>query len=83
MNNLPTYLIALTDPSISVFVESTRCGVKNGKGDIVLVSNDFSSTNDLKDYYKYQVCMDKKTKKPYLFVEPEINAPYLISLNQV
>lgn len=74
-------MLKIKDNTISVFIEPSSCGVKNNKGDIILLAT--CSTHSLRKEYTYNVCCHKRTKKFYFWVEPHINMPFYIELEKV
>ena len=74
-------MMKVTDPSISIFIEPGRYGVKNNNGDIILMKK--GNTIDLKSNYTYTVCANKKTREMHLLVEPDVNMPFYIPLDKM
>jgi len=71
----------INNQNMYLFIEPFRCGLQDVSGN-VLYSNT-GCTNALKSHYSYNVCVHKKTKEVYLFVESGINTPRYLPLLKV
>lgn len=81
-NRFPGQLRKVSDPTVAVFIDPDKYGVKDRNGNVLAIRR--ANTSALNPKYTYHIYVDSnKPKMVYLDVHSHINAPFLIEADVV